>query len=69
LYADVLQKFIDEPAPTLRDWFIKRIWVEYVNAGSTRKLAAATGINHNTIAKTLQKFKRIINERVQHCYN
>jgi hypothetical protein len=69
MYAVAMDEFINEPATTLRDWFIKRLFVEYLNAGSTRKLAAATGINHNTIAKTIQKFKITLNERVKHYCN
>lgn len=69
MFATEVERYINEPATTPREWFIKRIWIEYVNAGSTRKLAEATKINHNTIAKVIQKFKHIIHERIEHCHN
>jgi DNA-directed RNA polymerase specialized sigma24 family protein len=69
MYATEVERYINEPATTKREWFIKRVWIEYVRAGSTRKLAHAVGINHNTIAKTIKTFKQIINERIEHCHN
>lgn len=63
----IMQQLLDKTPENKRERFVIEVFREYLEKGSYRKIAEETGISYRTIGKTVQKFKKRVDDIYKYC--